>query len=52
MIAYFAEAFKVTVIGNGHSNMSSNPEQDCISYNANILGKGMNPVILLPSMGK
>ena len=27
-------------------------EADCISYSTNTLGKGMNPVILPPSMGK
>ena len=40
----------VIVIGNGHS---SNPGQtDCISHNTNTLGKGMNPIILPPAMGK
>ena len=27
-------------------------ETDCISYSTNTLGKGMNPIILPPSMGK
>ena len=27
-------------------------ETDCISHNANIFGKGMNPIILPPAMGK
>ena len=27
-------------------------ETDCISHGTNILGKGMNPIILLPAMGK
>ena len=27
-------------------------EADCISHNSNTLGKGMNPVILLPAMAK
>ena len=27
-------------------------EADYISHSANILGKGMNPIILLPAMGK
>ena len=26
-------------------------ETDCNSYSANILGKGMNPVLLPPTMG-
>ena len=25
---------------------------DCISYSINTLGKGMNPIILPPAMGK
>ena len=27
-------------------------EADCISLSTNILGKGMDPIILLPDMGK
>ena len=27
-------------------------ETDCISHSTNILGKGMNPIILLPAKGK
>ena len=27
-------------------------ETDCISHSTNILGKGMNPIILSPAMGK
>ena len=27
-------------------------ETDCISHNTNTLGKGMNPIILSPAMGK
>ena len=27
-------------------------ETDCISHSTNTLGKGMNPIILPPSMGK
>ena len=27
-------------------------ETDCISYSINTLGKGMNPIILPPAMGK
>ena len=43
----------VTVIGNGHSNPSSNlDEAVCISYGANTPGKGMSPTILLPTMSK
>ena len=41
----------VFIIGNEHSKMISKPGL-CISYCANILGKGINPTILLPAMGK
>ena len=27
-------------------------ETDCISYSTNTIGKGMNPIILPPAMGK
>ena len=27
-------------------------ETDCISYGTNTLGKGMNPIIIPPAMGK
>ena len=27
-------------------------EDDCISHSTNTLGKGMNPIILLPAMAK
>ena len=42
----------VIVVGIGHDDTSSNPETDCISHNTNTLGKGMNPIILPPAMGK
>ena len=43
----------VIVIGNGHGDMSSNPGlANCISHHTNTLGKGMNPIILPPAMGK
>ena len=43
----------VIVIGNGHGDTSSNPgKTDCISHSTNTLGKGMNPIILPPAMGK
>ena len=42
----------VIVIGNGHGDKSSNPGLDCISHNTNILGKGMNPIILPPAMDR
>ena len=41
------------VIGNGHSNKSSILDKAvCISHSTNTLGKGMNPTILRPAMGK
>ena len=48
-----ASGVMVIVVGNGHGNTSSNlDETDCISHSTNTLGKGMNPIILLPAMGK
>ena len=40
------------VIRNGYDDTSSNPGRDCISHSTNTLGKGMNPIILPPAMGK
>ena len=41
------------VVGSGHGDTSSNlDETDCISHCTNTLGKGMNPIILPPAMGK
>ena len=40
----------VIVVGIEHGDTSSNP--DCISNSTNTLGKGMNPIILPPAMGK
>ena len=43
----------VIVVGNGHGNASSNPgKTDCISHSTNTLGKGRNPIILPPAIGK
>ena len=43
----------VILVGNGHGDTSSNlDETDCISHSTNTLGKGMNPIILPPVMGK
>ena len=41
-----ARGVMVIVIGFGHD------ETDCISHSTNTLGKGMNPIILPPAMGK
>ncbi len=40
----------VIVIGNGRVQILD--ETDCISHSPNTLGKGMNPIILPPAMGK
>ena len=42
----------VIVAGIRHSDPSSNPRQDYISHRANILGKGMNPNVFSPAIGK
>ena len=43
----------VIVVGNGHGDtIQILDETDCISHSTNTLGKGMNPIILLPAMGK
>ena len=41
----------VIVVGNGHG-VQILDENDCISHSTNTLGKGMNPIILPPAMGK
>ena len=41
----------VIVVGNGHGDSSSNPRRDWL-HSTNTLGKGMNPNILPPAMGK
>ena len=40
----------VIVVGNKHGDTSSSP--DWIQHSTNTLGKGMNPIILPPAMGK
>ena len=44
----------VIVVGNGHGDASLKilDEADCISHSTNTLGKGMNPIILPPAVGK
>ena len=43
----------VFVVGNGLGDTSSNlDETDYISHSTNTLGKGTNPIILPPAMGK
>ena len=52
-ISHGARDVMVIVVGNGHGDMSSNQDEtDCISHSTNTLGKGMNPIILPPAMGK
>ena len=49
-----ARGVVVIVVGNGHGDTSSNPGPDWLhfSHSTNTLGKGMNPIILPPAMGK
>ena len=47
-----ARGVMVIVAGYGHGDTSSNPGPDYISHSTNTLGKGMNPNILPPAMGK
>ena len=48
-----ARGVMVIVVGNWHDDTSSNLDKtDCISHSTNINGKGMNPIILPPAMGK
>ena len=47
-----ARGVMLIIVGNGHGDMSSNPGRDSISHSTNTLGKGMNPIILPPAMGK
>ena len=43
----------VTIVGSSIGNLSSNPRWDCcISLYANVLGKGMKPSVLLPTICK
>ena len=42
----------IIAVGNVQVNTSPNHGQDCISHSTNTLGKGMNPIILSPAMGK
>ena len=45
-----ARGVMVIVVGNGHGDSSSNPRRDWLHFT--YLGKGMNPIILPPAMGK
>ena len=49
-----ARGVMVIVAGCGHGDTSSNPGRDWLhfSHSTNTLGKGMNPNILPPAMGK
>ena len=48
-----ARGVMVIVVGNGLGDTSSDPDEaDCISHRTNTFGKGMNPIILPPAMGK
>ena len=48
-----ARGVMVIVTGYGNGNTSSIPGQDWLySHSTNTIGKGMNPIILPPAMGK
>ena len=48
-----ARGVMVIVVGNEHGDTSPIlDEADCISHSTNTFGKGMNPIILPPAMGK
>ena len=43
----------VTAKGNEHDDPSSNIGRDiCISHSTDMIGKGTNPIIYSPTMGK
>ena len=43
----------VIVVGNGIGDQSSNTDEAvCISFHTNVLGKGTNPSVFLPTMIK
>ena len=46
-----ARGVMVIVAGCGHGYTSSDPGPDWL-HSSNTLGKGMNPIILPPAMGK
>ncbi len=47
------EAYAVMIIIRENGNSIQIPDEAvCISHGANTLGKGMNPSILYPAMGK
>ena len=46
-----ARGVMVIVVGIGHDDTSSNAGRDWL-HSTNTLGKGMNPIILPPAMGK
>ena len=46
-----ASGVMVIVAGTGHGDTDKS-WTDCISHSTNTLGKGMNPIILPPAMGK
>ena len=46
-----ARGVMIIVAGNGHGDTILD-ETVCISHSTNTLGKGMNPIVLPPAMGK
>ena len=50
---YSSNGVMVIVVGNEHAiQVQFQDEADYISHSTNTLGKGMNPIILPPAMGK
>ena len=48
-----ARGVVIIVVGNGHGDTSSNPGRDWLHFTLHLYPwKGMNPIILLPAMGK
>ena len=42
----------IVIVMNTATRVQILDETDCISHSTNTLGKGMNPIILPPAMGK
>ena len=50
---YKCPGVMVITVGNEHgAQVQILDETDCISHSTNTFGKGMNPIILPPAMGK
>ena len=47
-----ARGAMIIIIGNGHNTSSILDEANCIYLRTNTLGKGMDPIIIPPDIGK